>query len=179
MTLPADSPAPLRVEIRKDSPSNPLVASLLAEHLAEQRGSAPPGLSFALDETGLSAPEVTFWTAWLQHSDGDGVEGKKEETLAGFAALKQLGPKFGEVKSMRTTFATRGRGIGRLLLQRVVDEAKARGYDRISLETGPGEAYAAASALYEKLGFVLTGPFSDYKPSDYSVYYTLDLSAQR
>jgi putative acetyltransferase len=78
------------MEIRQDDPAAPYVADLLAHHLAELRGQMAD-FAFALDAGGLSAPNVTFWTAW---HDG---------TLVGFAALKQLDPCHGEVKSMRAT----------------------------------------------------------------------------
>jgi len=50
------------VEIRRDDPTAPYVADLLAHHLEELR-SVMAERAFALDATGLSAATVTFWTA--------------------------------------------------------------------------------------------------------------------
>jgi len=68
--------------IRRDDPAAPHVADLLAHHLVELRGHMAE-FAFALDATGLSAPDLTFWTAW------------RENRLAGFVALKQLDPRHG------------------------------------------------------------------------------------
>ena len=95
------------MEIRRDDPAAPHVAGLLAHHLKELRGHMAE-FAFALDATGLSAPGVTFWTAW------------RDDGLVGFVALKQLDPHHGEVKSMRAAPDARGTGVGRALLNHVV-----------------------------------------------------------
>jgi putative acetyltransferase len=53
--------------------------------------------------------------------------------------------------------------------------ARARGYRRVSLETGAMAAFAPARALYASAGFVTCQPFADYEPSRNSVFMTLDL----
>lgn len=78
------------MEIRQDDPAATPVVDLLAHHLRELQDVMAEH-AFALDASGLSAPSVTFWTAW----DG--------ETLAGFGALRQLSPSHGKVKSMRAS----------------------------------------------------------------------------
>ncbi|SFP79601.1 GNAT family N-acetyltransferase [Sphingomonas rubra] len=149
------------VDIRQDDPRSPHVAALLAAHLAEQRGAVPEGFSFALGADALAAADVTFFTAWI---DG---------TLAGFGALRQLDARHGEVKSMRS--AMPGHGIGAALLGRIVAEARARGYDRLSLETGVTASYRPAVALYERAGFVDAEPFADYEASPHNRFMTLAL----
>lgn len=151
------------MHIRKDDPANPAVAPLLAEHVAEQRGNTPPGFSFALDATGLSAPDVTFWSAW----DGD--------TPVGMGALRELDAESGEVKSMRVADAWRGRGIGHAMLGAIVAAARARGYRQLYLETGTTEAYASALTLYRRAGFVSCDAFADYQPSPHNQFLTLIL----
>jgi putative acetyltransferase len=150
------------MQIRRDDPTAPHVADLLAHHLAELRGHMAD-FAFALDATGLSVPEVTFWTAW------------RSDTLVGFVALKQLDPRHGEVKSMRAAPEARGTGVGRALLAHVVGEARARDYDRLSLETGTADLHAPAIALYRSAGFVDTGAFADYRPSPHNQFLTLSL----
>lgn len=56
-----------------------------------------------------------------------------------------------EVRKMYFRKDARGRGAGRALLQRLLDEARARGYRRCYLETLTG--MDAAQHLYEALGF--------------------------
>jgi putative acetyltransferase len=155
----ADAP----FSIREDDPNAPPVADLLAFHLAELR-SVMADFAFALDASGLSAPNVTFWTAW----NGD--------ELVGFGALKQLDPRHGEVKSMRAAPSARRSGVGRAMLQHIIAVAKARGYARLSLETGTADLHAPAVALYRSAGFVLCAAFSDYEPSPYNQFLALDLT---
>lgn len=150
------------MQIRKDDPTAPYVAGLLAHHLSELRGHMAE-FAFALDATGLSAPEVTFWTAW------------RDDELAGFVALKQLDPRHGEVKSMRAAPAARRTGVGRALLDHVVAVARARTYERLSLETGTADLHRPAVALYRRAGFTDCAPFADYAPSPHNQFLTLIL----
>jgi putative acetyltransferase len=154
------------MHILRDDPAAPHVADLLAHHLNELRGQMAE-FAFALDATGLSAPDVTFWTAW------------REDRLAGFVALKQLDPRHGELKSMRAAPEARGTGVGRALLDHVIVEATARGYDRLSLETGTADLHAPAVALYRSAGFIDTGAFADYRPSPHNQFLTLSLRESR
>ncbi|OHT21132.1 GNAT family N-acetyltransferase [Edaphosphingomonas haloaromaticamans] len=152
------------MEIRRDDPTAPHVADLLAHHLRELRGVMAEH-AFALDATGLSAPDVTFWTAW------------RGDALAGFAALKQLDAAHGEVKSMRAAPAARGTGVGRAMLNHIIAEARARGYARLSLETGTAPLHAPAVALYRSAGFVSCEAFADYRPSPHNQFLKLEFPA--
>ncbi len=152
------------LDIRQDDPAAPYVADLLNHHLSELR-SVMAENAFALDASGLSAPEVTFWTAWR------GAE------LAGFAALKALTPAHGEVKSMRAAPAARGTGVGHALLMHIIAEARRRGYARLSLETGTADLHAPALTLYRRAGFVSCEAFADYRPGPFNQFLQLDLTA--
>ncbi|MDQ7993616.1 MAG: GNAT family N-acetyltransferase [Propionicimonas sp.] len=144
--------------------ADPRVLRLLADHLADMRSTSPAESVHALDLDGLRAPGVTFWTA----AAGGQV--------LGCVALKHLDPHHGELKSMRVDAATRGRGLGRLLLDHVLAEAARRSYTRVSLETGSMEFFAPARRLYARSGFVECRPFADYRPDPNSVFLTLDLA---
>jgi putative acetyltransferase len=151
------------LEIRVDDLSSEPVRALLALHLARMRADSPPGLSFALDLSGLVDPSMTVWSAW------DGA------ALAGIGALKDLGDGAGEVKSMRTHPDHLRRGVGAAILEHIIGAAKARGMTRLSLETGCGPAFEAALALYQKRGFVDGPPFAAYAPSDFNQFLHLGL----
>ena len=97
---------------------------------------------------GLRAPDVTFWTVWDDTDDG---------ALLGCGALRELDPSHGEIKSMRTASAHRGRGTATRLVEHVVAEARRRGYARLSLETGAEEYFAPARRLYARHGFMIAG----------------------
>ena len=124
---------------------------------------SPPESVHALDLDKLRSPDITFWTVW------DGTE------LVGCGALKELDPTHGEIKSMRTPKALRRRGAGKAVLTRIVEEARDRGYTRLSLETGSQEGFRPAQRLYESFGFTCCGPFGSYLPDPNSVFMTLAL----
>lgn len=151
------------MQIKVDDLRGPEIAALLEAHLKLMRETSPPESVHALDLAGLRVPEVTFWTLW------DGA------TLLGCGALKALGPDHGEIKSMHTAAAARGRGVARAMLAHILAEARARGYRRLSLETGSMEAFAPARALYAGFGFRDCPPFGDYVLDPNSVFMTLEL----
>ncbi len=149
--------------VRVDDLSGPQVGALLRHHLEEAHRNSPPGLAFAFDVDRLRAPDVTFWSAW----DGD--------DLLGCAALKEHEGAFGEVKSMRTAPGHLRKGVAAALLDHLIGVARARGYARVSLETGSGPAYEPALALYRARGFVAGEAFGDYTRSDFNQFFHLDL----
>jgi putative acetyltransferase len=149
--------------IRVDDLRGPEIGALLETHVEEMRASSPPGSTHALDLDGLRRPDITFWTAW----EGD--------VLAGCGALKALDPSHGEIKSMRTTEAYRGRGVASAVVAHIVEEAAKRGYRRLSLETGASEFFAPARALYAKFGFVSCPPFGEYWDDPNSCFMTKEL----
>jgi putative acetyltransferase len=151
------------MKITVDDLTHPAVHALLDEHLRSMYALSPPESVHALDLDRLRQPGITFWTAW----DGD--------VLLGCGALKELDARHGEVKSMRTPQALRRRGAGRAILAHIIDTARSRGYERLSLETGAVPGFEAACALYLQHGFVDCGPFADYAPDPVSRFMTLRL----
>lgn len=151
----------MRIEL--DDLTRPEVLALLNEHLANMHELSPPESVHALDVSKLKAPGITFWSVW----DGD--------ALLGCGALKELSREHGEVKSMRTPKALRRRGAGRAILSHILDVARERGYERLSLETGSADAFVPARQLYSSFGFERCGPFGDYKDDPNSTFMTLRL----
>ena len=143
--------------------SSPEVAELLSDHLREMASHSPPESVHALDLDALRRPDVTFWSVW------EGVE------LVGCGALKMLGPRHAEIKSMRTAPRHRGRGVGKQMLRHILTEAEKRGLERLSLETGSMAAFEPARRLYENFGFDYCDPFADYKPDPNSVFMTREI----
>ncbi|MEM8617697.1 MAG: GNAT family N-acetyltransferase [Pseudomonadota bacterium] len=152
----------MRIEV--DDLKRPSVRALLAEHMINMHELTPAESVHALDIDELRAPDVTFWTAW------------SDEELLGCGALKELSRHHGEIKSMRTPASKRRRGAGRVILTHIIQEASFRGYERLSLETGPAETFGAAHRLYEDYGFQICGPFGAYTEDPYSVFMTMVLA---
>lgn len=84
------------------------VKALLSWHLESMHANSPPGHVFALDWSGLQKPEINFYTLW---------EG---QDLLGFGALKELDPRTGEIKSMRTADAHLRKGVAAVILEHMI-----------------------------------------------------------
>src|ERR1700759_5073934 len=114
------------MEIRADDLSSSATQELLRLHLAGMHANTPAGHVFALDLSGLRAPDVTVWSAW------------KGEAVCGIGALKQLDAISGEVKSMRTHPDHLRQGVGAAILEHIIGEARRPGVRRLSPRTRPG-----------------------------------------
>lgn len=79
------------------------------------------------------------------------------------ALMWELGPMVGELKRMYVAREVRGRGIGRALLRRLEDEARALGLTRLVLETG--NRSPDALALYRNSGFAVIPAYGEYLAS--------------
>lgn len=152
------------MRVAPDDPLAPDVRKLLDEHLADMRRTSPPESVHALDPEALAAPGILFLTA----RDDDGA-------LLGCGALKAMSATDGELKSMRTALAARGRGVASAVLGAVLEAARGRGMRRLSLETGAEPFFDAAVRLYLRHGFVPCAPFADYTDDPNSRYLTLVL----
>lgn len=149
------------MDIRRDDLTAPAVLELLRLHLAGMHDESPAESVHALGADELRGADVSFWAAW----DG--------EELLGFGALKALEAGHGEIKSMRTAPGALRRGVGAAMLAYIVAEARTRGYQRLSLETGSTPAFDAAIALYQRFGFEFCGAFADYRDGDpFSLFMT-------
>lgn len=151
------------MRIETDDLTRPEIAALLDEHLANMRSISPPESVHALPIDGLRQAKVTFWSAW------------KDGELLGCGALKELDTRHGEIKSMRTAAAHLRKGVARTMLQHIMAEAKRRGYQRLSLETGAMPAFEPARQLYAGFGFNFCEPFADYINDPNSVFMTIEL----
>lgn len=151
------------MEVRIDDLSGPEIALFLDEHIRDMRDVSPPESKHALDLDGLRQPDITFWTVW------DGSE------LIGCGAIKELDTHHAEIKSMRTSPSLRGRGVASMLLSHMLREARLRGFQRVSLETGSMPFFEAARRLYIRHGFSECAPFAAYKEDPNSVFMTLEL----
>jgi len=92
-------------------------------------------------------------------------------------ALKELEPRAGEIKSMRTADAHLRRGVAATILDHIITQAHQRGYARLSLETGSGAAFEPALKLYRKYGFTDGGAFGDYVKSPFNQFLHLELGS--
>ena len=141
------------------------VRALIELHLSGMHAESPPDKVHALPLDQLRQPGVTFYAA------------RANGALAAIGAIKHLDAAHGELKSMRAAPEWRGRGAGAAMLQHLLAVAKARGYSRLSLETGRTEAFAPAVALYRKYGFEECDAFAQYVTDDFSQCLSLALKS--
>jgi putative acetyltransferase len=151
------------MDIRPGDFSNPQITQLLTTHFAAMRSTAPVESCHVLPIDAMRVPELAFWAAW------------EDDSLLGVGAVLALSASHGEIKSMHTVKALRGRGTGAAILNHLIDTSRARGMTQLSLETGAMEFFIPARTLYERHGFSYCPPFGAYKPDPNSVFMTRDI----
>jgi putative acetyltransferase len=150
-------------DIQKDDLSGEATRDLLRIHLEGMHAASPPGTVFALDLSGLKNSQVTVWSV------------REDEHIVGIGALKALGNRCGELKSMRTHPDHLRKGVAALLLDFLIAEARTRRWTRLSLETGSGPVFEPALALYRSRGFVEGEAFAEYAPGEFNQFLHLPL----
>ncbi|GIC75782.1 putative N-acetyltransferase YsnE [Moritella sp. F3] len=150
----------VEMEIRIDDLTGKEVALLLQEHHEDMLEHTPAESVHALDISGLQAPDVTFWSAWI------------EGELAGCGAIKVIEAGHAELKSMRTSSTHLRQGVAQRLLTYILAAAKDQGIATISLETGTPDSFIPAQKLYRDFGFKECAPFANYSEDPYSLYMT-------
>ena len=154
------------IEIRRGDLADVRILGLLRYHFDKCHEVTPPGSAHVFDVSRLNAPDVDFWSAW----EGD--------ELLGVGAMKLLESGHGEVKSMHTSEASRRRGAGGAILRHIMQTARMRRVNRLSLETGSFPYFEPAVRLYKAHGFHECPPFGSYKPDPNSLFLTLDLERE-
>src|SRR5262245_59556166 len=101
-----------KMKIIRGGLEDPRVRALLEHHVRTARAQTAVGSAHALDMDGLRSADLTFWSAW------------DDETLLGVGALKRLSPSHGEIKSMHTALTNRRSGVGRAMLNHIIESAR-------------------------------------------------------
>jgi putative acetyltransferase len=151
------------IEIRPERPDEPQVTALLGALDAYLATLYPPEANHILGVDELMSPGVTFLAAW----DGD--------TAVGCGAVRRLGGEpatggkaYAEIKRMYVAPSHRGRGLARLMLERLESLIAAEGLDLALLETGRDQTEAVR--LYERCGYRLHGAFNGYPDNGLSLF---------
>jgi GNAT superfamily N-acetyltransferase len=126
------------------------VRELLREYAA--------ALAFPLDFQGFDRELAELPGAYAP-PEGALLVARADGAAAGCVALRPLDETTCELKRLYVRPAHRGRGIGRLLVASILEEARRRGYRMMRLDTVPG--MESAQALYEQLGFREIAPYTD------------------
>jgi ribosomal protein S18 acetylase RimI-like enzyme len=98
-----------------------------------------------------------------------------KEQPVGCVALRKLSDDICEMKRLYVREQFRGLGIGRALVEAIIDKARKIGYNYMRLDTVP--SMEVASALYVSVGFKKTGAYR-YNPIEGAVYMELKLAKE-
>jgi putative acetyltransferase len=96
-----------------------------------------------------------------------------DDVPAGTIALRRLNDHAGEVKRLYLRPQFRGRGLGRHLVEQVVERARAIGYETLYADTLP--IMMDALKLYARMGFETTDPYTA-DPTPGAIFLKLRLS---
>jgi len=148
-----------------DPPDVDAVRALVLAHVDER--AATPGIEhMKADAVRLPGPYVAPRGAiWVAHTGEEAV---------GCVALRPLPDSVGEVKRMYVAPGWRGRGVGRALLETLIEHARTIGYQRLRL--GTLADMTRAQTLYQSLGFV---PIERYREDEMvdTEFYEKDLES--
>lgn len=138
-----------------ESPRQAEIERLLEALDAYQSALYPPESNHFLDVEALAAPNVRFIVA------------RRGTTAVGCGALR-IDVGYGELKRMYVVPEARGRRLGRLILERIEQEARREGLACLRLETGIRQPEALA--LYRAAGYVEREAFGEYAADPLSVF---------
>jgi ribosomal protein S18 acetylase RimI-like enzyme len=133
--------------------------ALILAGLAEHWGTLDPTLNPDLDDIAVAYGAGVFLVAVVE---ADGAE-----RIVGTGALQPVDATTGQIVRMSVARKARRQGIGRQILDALLDAARARGMRRVVLETTA--TWTGAIAFYRRAGFEIT----HYQDGD--VYFTLAL----
>jgi putative acetyltransferase len=144
------------IEIIAVNPRTPSVAALVHELDRYMGGLYPAESNHLVDLDTLAGSDVRFFAA------------RAGDQAVGCGAI-MLKDGYAEVKRIFVSPTARGAGLGRLMLQRLEEEARALGFGLMRLETGTLQPEALS--LFSQMGFLRCDPFGDYPTDDpYSVF---------
>jgi len=99
-----------------------------------------------------------------------------DDQIAGCIAMRKHSPGICEMKRLFVRPAYRSTGLGRVLVNTIIDEARKLGYTHMRLDTLPGRMDKAI-ALYRSIGFVDIEPY--YTSLETAKFMELDLATNQ
>lgn len=135
----------------------PDVEKLLIASEAYANSLYPPEGVFMLEQDEINNENVHFF-----------VIRDAANIAVACGAIVLLDEYQGEVKRMFVDADARGKGLGKMLLEKLEEKAVEFNLHYIRLETGPLQPEAIN--LYKKFGYYEIGPFGNYKKNDMSVF---------
>jgi putative acetyltransferase len=156
----------MAVSLAIETPLQDDVRALVAELNATMIPLTPREFQFQMTVEQMTEPAVTLVVA--RNDAGEAV---------GMGAIKDCGEGVGEVKRMFTRPAVRGERVGKAVLAKLEELARAKNLTRLVLETGEAQGFEAAYRVYERSGFTRCGRILDYPDSGHNRFYEKKLAS--
>lgn len=157
--------------MRVEQAESPELIRIVRELFVEYSESVGVGFcfqGFAQELAQLPGEYARPWgRLFLAFDDSD------DKQVAGCGALRRIDAETCEMKRFYVRPAFRGKGLGRELIQALIDSAREIGYARMRLDTLP--SMITAIALYRALGFREIAPYGA-NPVQSAVFFELELS---
>lgn len=145
------------ITITAMSPANAVAVALIEELQAHLESFYPPESRHGFSVERMVAEGVAFFVLRV------GGE------AAGCGGVQLVGREYGELKRMYVRPRFRGRGFGKVILDRLAEHAREHGVTVLRLETGIHQR--AAIRLYEGDGFRRIGPFGKYSGNPMNLFF--------
>jgi GNAT superfamily N-acetyltransferase len=165
------SPSTIELVAVDNAATREAARRLIAEYLRwiARSAAASYGLSFDIDA--MVASDIEDQAKFYPPS-GRFYLIRREDVHVGVGCLKRLTPSVGEIQRMYVQPHVRGVGAGRLLLQQLLSDARAIGYETVRLESL--KFLSAAHALYKSVGFAEITPYAENSMTEYQPRKTMD-----
>ena len=174
------------VELRKDVPSSAIPANTPVGGLALLQAESPAQIA-TIRELFLEYAQSLNFSLCFQSFEKELAELPGDyappggrlilitlnSVFAGCVALHKLEKEVCEMKRLYVRPSFRGKGLGRVLAERVVADGREIGYKRLRLDTVE-PVMRDAVALYRKLGFREIAPYRE-NPIEGALYMELEL----
>ena len=155
----------------EDPATREAARDLIAEYLRWIAGIAAGRYGLSFDVDAMVASDLEDRSKFFP-PDGRFYVIRREASYVGVGCLKRITPSVAEIQRMYVQPHVRGVGAGRLLLQQLLSDARAIGYEAVRLESL--KVLSAAHALYKSAGFAEITPYADNSMAQYQPGDTLD-----
>ena len=154
-----------------DAATREAARDLIAEYLRWIASVAAASYGLSFDVNAMVASDIEDRAKFYPPS-GRFYVIRREDAYVGVGCLKRITPSVAEIQRMYVQPHVRGVGAGRLMLQQLLSDARAIGYEAVRLESL--KFLSAAHALYKSVGFAEIAPYAENSMTKYQPLETID-----
>ena len=154
-----------------NAPTRDAARDLIAEYLRWIASVAAESYGLSFDVDAMVTSDIEDRAKFYPPS-GRFYVVRREDANVAVGCLKRITPSIAEIQRMYVQPHVRGVGISRLLLQQLLSDARAIGYEAVRLESL--KFLSAAHALYKSVGFAEIAPYADNSMTKYQPLGTRD-----